>query len=142
MTAEDNKALVRRYLDEVWDKGNMAFFDEVLAPDYRRHVAPEGMPLTPDGQRQRVASFRAAFPDIHCTLEEMIAEGEQVAFRLTFRGTHTGPLLGLAPTGKTVAFTALDTLRIRGGRFVEHWGGPDFYNLLQQLGARLEAPPA
>ena len=135
MSAEDNKALVRRYLEEVWHKGNIGAVDAFLAPNYRRYLSPTAAPLTPDGQRERVAGFRAAFPDIQLTIEDMFAEGDRVAFRSTMRGTHQGVFQGIAPTGRQVTVSLIDVVRVEHGKLVEHWGGPDLWDLIQQLGA-------
>ncbi len=135
MSAEANKSLVRRYIQEVWQKRNIAAVDAFLAPNYRRHLSPTAAPLTRDGQRQRLAGFRAAFPDIQLAIEDVFAEGDRVAFRSTMRGTHHGIFQGIAPTGKHVTVALLDVVRIEDGKIVEHWGGPDLWDLLQQLGA-------
>lgn len=130
---EANKALVRRYLDEVWHAGGSAapFF----APGYQRYLAPTLAPLSGAEQQARVAAFRAAFPDLRFTLEDLVAEGDRVVFRATMRGTHHGPFRGVAPTGRRVEGTVLDVVRVEGGRFAAHWGGPDLWDVLRQLGA-------
>ncbi len=140
MTAEENKALVRRYLDEVWNQGHTAAVDEFLAPNYQRYLAPTSAPLTRAGQKQRLTGFRAAFPDVQLTLEDMFAAGDRVAFRVTLRGTHQGVFQGIAATGKAVAFFTVDVVRVENGKIVEHWGGPDVLSLLQQLGAEVSVP--
>lgn len=135
MSTEDNKSLARRYVEQVVNEGNLNALDELASPNYRRYVSPTAPPLTPEVQKQRLAGFRTAFPDLHLTVEDMIAEGDRVAFRGTVRGTHRGTFLGIAPTGKQVMASAFDFVRIENGRIIEHWGGPDLFNLLQQLGA-------
>ncbi len=135
MSVEENKALLQRYVEEVWRQGNVAALDDFLAPDYRRHVSPTAAPLTRDGQKERLAGVRAAFPDIELTVEDVLAEGDRVAFRSTLRGTHRGVFQGIAPTGVRVTVALLDLIRIEQGRVVEQWGGPDFLDLLRQLGA-------
>jgi len=135
MSAEENKSLVRRYVEEILNRGNMAVADELIAPDYKRYISPTAVPLTVDVQKQRLAGIRAAFPDWHLTVEDMIADGDRVAFRATIRGTHKGAFQNIAPTGKQVTVSALDIVRIENGKFIEHWGGPDLLNLMQQLGA-------
>lgn len=135
MSVQDNILLVRRYVEEILNRGNMAVADELLAPDYKRYTSPTTAALTVDVQKQRLAGIRAAFPDWHLTVEDMIAEGDRVAFRATIRGTHKGVFQNVAPTGKQVTAFALDIVRIEKGKFIEHWGGPDLLNLLQQLGA-------
>jgi steroid delta-isomerase-like uncharacterized protein len=137
MSAEDNKRLVRHYLAEVWEKGNLAVMDQLLAPNYRRYLNPRMAPLDAAAQRQRLAGFLAAFPDVALTVEDLMADGDRVIFRATIRGTHLGPFQGIAPTGKAVTAMLLDVVRVEDGRLVEHWGGPDMLDILQQLGARI-----
>ena len=134
MSTEDNKSLVRRYVEQVLNRGNMAVVDELIAADYKRYISPTAASLTVDVQKQRLAGIRAAFPDWHLTIEELIAEGDRVAFRATIRGTHKGVFQNIAPTGKQVMVSALDIVRIDNGKLIEHWGGPDLFNLMQQLG--------
>lgn len=144
MSAEENKALVRRYIEVVWNQRNTAALDELLAPNYQRYVSATAAPLSSEGQRQRITGFHTAFPDLHFTIEDLFAEGDRVTFRVTMRGTHQGPfpyLQGLAPTGKQVTISVLDVVRVEQGKFAEHWGGPDLLALLQQLGATVSAGP-
>jgi steroid delta-isomerase-like uncharacterized protein len=140
MSTEENKSLVANYVDQILNRGNMAVADQLLAPDYKRYISAAAVPLTVDVQKQRLAGIRAAFPNWHLTVEDMIAEGDRVAFRATIRGTHKGVFQNIEPTGKEVTVSALDVVRIENGRLVEHWGGPDLFNLLQQLGAVVAAP--
>jgi len=137
MSTEENKALLRRYIKEVWDEQNPAAVDEFLAPDYKRHRSPTIEPLTRDDQKQLLTKFRAAFPDIQLTVEEIIAEDDRVAFRSTIRATHQNEFLGIAPTGKKVTVGLVDVIHIENGKFVEQWGGPDLLDLVQQLGAEI-----
>ena len=136
MSIEDNKRLVRRYLEEVWGNGDIAASGRYLAPHYRRHVGPLSPPLSSEGQRQRLEAFRAAFPDIRIVVEDMVAEGDRVAFRFTLRGTHRGEFHGVEPTGVEVEAPGLDIVRIENGLLAEHWGGADLNRLLTQLRAR------
>jgi steroid delta-isomerase-like uncharacterized protein len=142
MSAEVNKALLRRYIEDVWQRGNLAALDDYLAVDYRRHVSPTAPPLSRDGQKQRLAGFRTAFPDIQLTIEDVLAEDDRVVFRSTMRGTHEGELQGISPTGARVTVALLDMIRIQNGRIVEQWGGPDMLDLLRQLGATVAFPEA
>ena len=142
MSAEENKALLRRYIKEVWDRQNPAAVDDFLAPKYKRHRSPTTEPLTRDGQKDLLTKFRAAFPDIQVTVEEIIAEGGRIAFRSTMRGTHLGELLGIAPTGRQVTVGLVDVIHVENGKFVEQWGGPDLLDLLQQLGAEISVKQA
>jgi predicted ester cyclase len=135
MTPDENKALLRRYIQEVWDNNNPAAVDDFLAPHYKRHRSPTTEPLTRDGQKKLLYAFREAFPDATLTVEHLIAEGDRIAFRSTLRGTHHGEFLNIRPTGKKVTVGLLDEIRIEDGKFAEQWGGPDTFDLLRQLGA-------
>ena len=135
MSPEDNKALVRRYLEAAWNQGNVGILDELMAPTYARYMSGQAAPLNREGQKQRISSFHRAFPDLHLSIEELIAEGDKVVFRVTVRGTQQGMLMGIPPTGKQVAVTAIDIARVADGKIVDHWGQMDTLGLLQQLGA-------
>jgi predicted ester cyclase len=95
MSAEANKALIRRLLERVRDGWSPGVIEEFFAPSYRRYLNPTTAPLTPDGQRARANRLRAAFPDATATLEDILAEGDRVSYRLTIRGTHQGAFQGL-----------------------------------------------
>lgn len=131
--AEEHKALVRRYLDEV-NRGNLAALDDVLSPDYRYHLPGSPTPLNREQHRQFVAMFYAAVPDFSHTVEDQIAEGEMVVTRLTNRGTHRGELLGLPATGKAFTIQGINLVRVAGGRIAEEWVIFDMLGMLQQLG--------
>jgi predicted ester cyclase len=135
MSLEDNKALVRAYVDQIVNAGNLERLGDFVTPDYRRYLSPGIEPLSPDTQRQRLAGLRAAFPDLRLLLEDVIAEEDRVAFRGTLSATHQGPFQGIPATGRRVTIFASDIVRIRDGKLSEHWGGPDLFSLVQQLGA-------
>jgi steroid delta-isomerase-like uncharacterized protein len=133
MSAE-NKALIRRMIDEVWNQKNLAAVENFAAADCIGH-APTGVDVRgPDGIRQNVTRFITAFPDLHLTIEDMIAEGDKVVMRFTSRGTQRGEFLGIAPTGKRVTVTGTGTYRMEGGKIKEGWVNQDLFGLLQQLG--------
>ena len=132
MSAEEHKALVRRFVDEFWSGGNLAAADELMAPDAVVHEPVVG---TPADLKPFARAIRAAFPDWHSTVEEMIVEGDRVAERWTGRGTHRGEFLGVPPTGKRVAVPGVVFYRIAEGKIVEFRGTFDRMSLLQQLGA-------
>jgi steroid delta-isomerase-like uncharacterized protein len=134
MSTEDNKAHVRQYLEEAWNKGNVGIIDELMTSDYARYMSGPTQSLNRDGQKQRITTFRKAFPDLHLTIDDLIAEGDQVVFRITLRGTHQGAFMGISPTGKPVTVTAIDIARFVNGKIVEHWGQMDALGLMQQLG--------
>jgi predicted ester cyclase len=134
MSAEAQKALVRRFVEEVQSQGRLEVLDELVAPTVVNHTAPPGVPPDREGIRQLTALFRAAFPDGRMTVEDMIAEGATVATRKTFRGAHQGQFMGIPPTGRHVAIGLIDIVRVVDGRIVEHWNAVDNLGLLQQLG--------
>jgi steroid delta-isomerase-like uncharacterized protein len=134
MSAEENKALVRRFVEEFWNEGKMAAADELMALDAEIHM-PTGEVVDPDGLKSFAGTFRESFPDWHSTFEELIAEGERVAERWTGRGTHRGELQGIPPTGKRVEVPGSVFYRIVGGKIVEFRGQLDMMGLMQQLGA-------
>ena len=110
--------------------------DEFLAPDFVEHEElPPGMPSGREGVKQMTAMMRSAFPDFKATIDDMVAEGDKVVLRMTWKGTHKGEFMGVRPTGKSVSFGVIDIIRIAGGKFVEHWGQMDSMGMMQQLGA-------
>lgn len=133
MSTEENKALVRRFVEEFWNEGNMGVADELMAPDVQIHI-PTGEIVDLDGLKSFAGTFRKSFPDWHSTFEELVAEGERVAERWTGRGTHRGELQGIAPTGKRVEAPGSVFYRIVGGKIVEFRGQLDMMGLMQQLG--------
>ncbi len=136
MSTEQNKALVRQMVGEIFNRGNMSQADEFLAPDFVEHeqLAPGLLPGR-EGVKQMISMLRSAFPDFRATIEDIIAEGDKVVLRMTWRGTHKGEFMGVSPTGKSVSFGVIDIIRVAGGKFAEHWGQMDSMGLMQQLGA-------
>ena len=134
MSAQDNKALVRRFVDEVQSGGNISLIDEICSPEFVNHSAPPGVPADCEGIKIVTAMFRGAFPDSYFTVEDMIAEGDKVATRKTFHGTHEGEFMGIPPSGRSVSMGLIDVVRIDDGRVVEHWSVGDSIGLMQQLG--------
>lgn len=131
MSTEDNKALVRRGFEEIWNRGNLAVIDEFIAPNYVDHE-PTTTLQGPEAHKQFVLMYRSAIPDLHITIEDQIAEGDKVVTRWTARGTHQGPLMGIPPTGKQAVVTGID--RFANGKAVEAWNNFDALGMLQQLG--------
>jgi steroid delta-isomerase-like uncharacterized protein len=136
MSTEQNKALVRQMVEEVFNRGNISLADKFLAPDFvEREELPPGMPAGSEGVKQLTAMFRSAFPDFKATIDDIVAEGDKVVIRQTWSGTHKGEFMGIPPTGKRVSFGVIDIIRIAGDKFVEHWGQMDSMGMMQQLGA-------
>ena len=138
--SEENKALVRRQEEELFSSGNLDVADEIYAPDYVGHD-----PSNPEDVRgleaakQAAAEYRKAFPDLRVTVEDLIAEGDRVAARLRFRGTHRGELNGIAPTGRRVDCTGIVISRIEEGKIAEDWANFDDLGMMRQLGVIAEA---
>lgn len=132
--SEENKALVRRVYEQVWNNKDLDALDELFAPDIVNHEAPPGLPPGIEGSKAYLGMFMSAFPDTQMTIEDQIAEGDKVLTRWTATGTHTGELMGIPATGKQVTVTGLDLSRIAGGKVVEAWGQFDQMGMMQQLG--------
>ena len=133
MTPHEHKAIVRRFFEEAWNQQKLDVMDEVFAPT----VVFNGQPVALEAIKQSLAGRRAAFPDIHVTVEDQAAEGDKVSTRRTWRGTHQGPYRGVAPTGKRVTWTQISIVRFAEGKIVEDWAVADELGLLQQLGCVL-----
>ncbi len=135
MTAEENKTIARRFNEEVWGRGDEAALEELLALDFIDHGALPGQAPDREGHKQTLAAFRSAFPDLHVTTEDIIAEGDKVVSRWRARGTHEGELMGIAPSGNEVTFTGIDVLRIAEGKVAERWAEGNDLEVMQQIGA-------
>lgn len=132
--SEQNKALARRFLDQVFNNGRTEVIDELVAGDYVDHSASPGQAPGPGGARQMYDVYRTAFPDLKVEVHHMLAEDDVVAVRATFGGTSQGPLMGAPPTGKPVQIPSMVFLRIRDGQIVERWEQADLLGLMLQLG--------
>lgn len=141
--SEANKAIARRFIEEAFNKGNLAVLDEIVAPDHK-DLGPGSfpdLPPGPEGSKRLVSVYRNAFPDVHLTIEDQVAEGDKVVTRWTGRGTHKGELTGIPPTGKSTVTTGMGIDRIVNGKIVESWGIFDQLGLLTQLGV-VPPPPS
>jgi steroid delta-isomerase-like uncharacterized protein len=134
MSTEENKALVQRFYEEVLNKGNLGVIDELLSADVVDNSVAPGTVSGIEGAKQMIGMYRAAFPDIDVTIEDLIAEGDKVVSRYTLRGTQKGSFMGIAPTGKKITLTGIAVDRIFGGKCVEHWENFDQLGMMQQLG--------
>lgn len=133
MSTDDAAALVHRVFEEGVNQKNLAVFEEVLAPTYVNYNFPAPAP-GPEGFKQVMAMFFQAFPDIHETTEEIVAEGDKVATRGYFTGTHRGEFMNIPATGKQVRVSYIDIWRVENGKLVENWVQMDLLGMLQQLG--------
>jgi steroid delta-isomerase-like uncharacterized protein len=133
---EENKVVVRRVVDEMWNRADPAAVEELIAPDMVEHGAFGAGAGGREDARATVSRFREAFPDLVLEAEDLIAEGDRVVLHWTGRGTHEGPFMGVPPTGAAITARGLDIYRVVDGRVVEHWGYPDVGGLMAQLGGR------
>jgi predicted ester cyclase len=133
MSTEENKAIVRRFVEEGINKVDFAAFDELVAPNVD-FDPPPGFPLGREGWKRNRLVFQVGFPDAHWTLEDMIAEGDKVVSRFTMRGTHQGEFFGIPPTGKQVTVTGMAIVRLSGGKIVHQRISNDDLGMMQQLG--------
>jgi steroid delta-isomerase-like uncharacterized protein len=138
MSIEDNKALVRRFVELVQSEHKVQLVDELFSPEFIDHYAGAAPPYRESAKRFFAMIF-AAFPDVRATIHEQTAEQDKVWTRKTFHGTHLGPFMGVAPTGKKISVDVMDVFRIENGKIAEHWGVSDMLGLMQQIGV---IPPA
>lgn len=136
MSAETNKSVSRRFLEDVFSQGKLNLVDELVTPNHVNSGpgALPGLPDGPDGGKMLVTVYRNAFPDIHFKVDEQIAEGDTVVTRWTGHGTHKGELMGVAPTGKSITVTGVIVDRFANGKIAETWGVFDQMGMLQQIG--------
>jgi steroid delta-isomerase-like uncharacterized protein len=134
MATEENKALTRRFYEEVFNNKHMAGVDAFVAPHIIDHSLPPGAPGGIESVKQAITMLLTAFPDLHLTLEDLIAEGDRIAVHWTMSGTHLGASLGMPPTGKQFTIPGVSLLRLESGKAVEAWIIQDQLSMLQQLG--------
>jgi steroid delta-isomerase-like uncharacterized protein len=134
MSTETNKQLVERGFQGLMNRGELALADELVSADFVNHEAPPDAPRGPAGLRGMVTMLRTAFPDFHIEVAELIAEGDKVVARTTLQGTHTGPYVGIPPTGRPFVQDQIHIFRFADGKAVEHRAVRDDLGMLQQLG--------
>lgn len=135
IVTEQNKETYRRFIDDIFNHGRLEKLDEFLLPSYTYRDAPPGSPSGPAIIPVVVKMFRAAFPDLHITIEDQVAEGDKVCSRTTTRGTHRGPLFGIPPSNKAIAMPGMTMVRFVDGRMEEGWVRNDTVMMLKQMGA-------
>ena len=132
---EKNKALVRHLIEEGLNKGNLDIADEHFTADYIVHIPGRtDLPTGPAAFKKSIGMWRAAFPDFHMTIENLVAEGDFVANRFTTRGTNQAPLMGIPPTGKQMTVHGQELHRLANGKVAETWVCDDVPSILIQLG--------
>ena len=139
----ENKQLVRRFYEEVWNKGNLDVADEVFADDYVRHdLRPTEAVPGPEGQKRAAADFRAAFPDLRFEVDLVLADADFAVGTWHASGTHLGRWGSVEPTGRAMTLSAVNIFRFENGKVAELWNFRDDLGLMQQLGAPVYAGAA
>ena len=131
----DNKALTQRFIEEVFNQGNLATLEELVDDGFVEHEEFPGTSADKAGLATFVTTLRDAFPDIRFEILAMAADGDEVWIHHVSRGTHKGEWMGMPATGKSIEVAAIDRVRVRDGRMTEHWGVTDIMTMMQQLGA-------
>jgi steroid delta-isomerase-like uncharacterized protein len=131
---EKNKTILRRFYEELFNTGDLSVADEIVAVSYVNHNALPGEKPGREGLKAFVTLLRTAFPDIHFTVEDQVAEGEKVVTRFAVKGTHQAEFAGVPATGESVIITAINIHRVTGGQIQEGWINWDALGLMQQLG--------
>ena len=135
MTIEHNKAIARRWSEELWGKGDLAVADEIIAPEYVRHDPGDPFPARgPEDLKRIVTMLRTMLPDLSIQIEAMVAEGDTIVSRYTTSATDTRGYMGQPPTGRTIRTSAMQMFRFANGKIVESWAARDDLGILVQLG--------
>jgi steroid delta-isomerase-like uncharacterized protein len=139
MSIEQNKTLVRQFIEEFLNQGNVDLAKEIVAPDFiENEQLPPGMPQGREGVEMITTMLHTGFPDFRATIEDIIAEDDRVMVRMTWSGTQTGEFMGMPSSGKAMSIAIVDIFRLAEGKIVEHWGVMDMMGMMQQLGAMPE----
>ena len=133
MTTETNLGIFRRVIEEGFNKGNLGALDPLFAPGFQEHQ-PGMVPPNLEGVKGAIAYLRSAFPDLTLTIEDSIAQGDRVWARISAHGTQRGEFMGRPPSGRAFTITVIDIARFEDGKMIEHWGVPDRFHQLEQLG--------
>jgi steroid delta-isomerase-like uncharacterized protein len=136
MSAEQNKSIVYRWVEQAWNHGDFSSAAALYVPTYQLHDDTAPVPVnSPDALAEFIKTFRRAMPDLRMTVEQLIAEGEMVAWRFRVTGTQTAELLGIPPTNRPVSISGTVTSRFQNGQWAEDYANWDVYSMLRQLGA-------
>lgn len=133
-TAEQNKAIVTRFNEEFIETGNLNAFHEIIAPEFLNQTAPPGVPKGPEGVIYFFDHFlKPAFPEIKVEIQRQVAENDIVTTHKIFHAVHKGDFMGIPATGKKISMEIIDIIRLKNGKFVEHWNVLDWQNVISQL---------
>lgn len=133
MTISENKATVIRFNKEFLEQGNTEVLKEIVAADFINHTAPGNSSNTVEGLKQFIAMLHGGFSDFRVIIQEQVEEGDMVASRKTIHAKHTGEIMGRPATGKDVVINVMDFVRLRDGKYIEHWGQNNLMQVIQQL---------
>ncbi|MGA2098565.1 MAG: ester cyclase [Candidatus Acidiferrum sp.] len=133
MSKETNMAILGKFAEAV-NTGKLDLFNDAVSAENVDHDPARGQARGPEGYRAFFSGMRTAFPDLHVALETLVADDESLAFAYTLTGTHKGPLMGIAPTGKKIRIRGMQISKFKDGKMVERWGSSDELGMLQQLG--------
>jgi steroid delta-isomerase-like uncharacterized protein len=134
VSLEENEAIMHRWID-AWNEGNVDAVDEFVSDAFVHHD-PNALEVRgPEAEKQLMAMYLSAFPDLHFAIENVVAEGDKVVLLYTIRGTHKGALMGIPPKNRQVTLTATETYCLAGGKIEEQWVNMDALGMMQQLGA-------
>ena len=137
ITTEQNKAIVARFNKEVIEQGNMESFKELVADDLFNHAAPAGMPTGPDGMIYFLQDvLKTGFPDLRVKILDQIAEGDSVTSRKEFYATHMGTFMGIPASNKKVVIEVIEIIRLRDGKYVEHWGMSNLPDIIMEISSK------
>ena len=134
MSTEQNKSIVRRWVEEGWNQGQLAVVDQLYTPNFLQHEPPPAPVTSSEALKQYVAAYRSAFPDLHFTVEDLIADADKVVWRFASTGTHGGAFMGIPATGKRGNVSGIVIFRFENSRIAEGWVNFDALGLMQQLG--------
>jgi steroid delta-isomerase-like uncharacterized protein len=141
MSVEDNKAIIHAYVETVWNQQQLDRAEDLVAPDFLDHAPLPGQAPGLEGAKRKWAMYLNAVPDLRVTIEDLVAEGDRVAVRRSYEGTHQGELLGIPATGRQLRVGGISIFRLAEGKVTEHWEQLDRLALMQQLGV-IPAPAA
>ena len=131
---DQNKAIIRRFNEQFIEGGDVAVYDEIVSPNFYNHTAHDGRNPGPEGARFFFTQvLRPAFPDLKVTIHDQFAENDVVVTRKSYEATHRGEFMGIPATGKRVGFAVIDIIRLKDGKYVEHWANADMLGLMSQL---------
>jgi predicted ester cyclase len=130
---DTNKAIVRKFNKEFIEDGDLSVYDELVSPDFLDHSGHDAVPNPRAAYFFITQVFRPAFPDVKVIIHDQFAEGDTVVTRKSYQGTHKGAFLGMPGTGKAINLAVIDIIKLRDGKYIEHWGSADMFGLMQQL---------